>query len=81
MASIDPTAEQITRFTESEADGAILMLNLLRFKDAAGGGDGLTGEEAYRRYGEAVGTNEPGPGRRRRAPPGPVYQHRHRTRL
>ena len=36
------------------------MLNLLRFKSQADGihdGEGITGEDAYRRYGEAVASN------------------------
>lgn len=58
MSHIDPTREQIARLAEAELGGPIVMLNLLRFKDSAGGGaEGLTGEEAYRRYGEAVAEN------------------------
>lgn len=58
MASIEPTVQQIAGFSEAELDGPIVMLNLLRFKESAGdGAQGLTGEEAYRRYGEAVAEN------------------------
>ncbi len=58
VSHIDPSPEQIAGFSEAELEGPIVMLNLLRFKDSAGeGADGLTGEEAYRRYGEAVAEN------------------------
>jgi uncharacterized protein (DUF1330 family) len=56
-STIDPTAEQIGRLAASAVSGPIVMLNLLRFKDRADGidaPDGLSGREAYERYGEAV---------------------------
>lgn len=54
-ASIEPTAEQIGRLTSSPDAGPIVMVNLLRFKDAADGIDeGLSGAEAYARYAAAV---------------------------
>ena len=55
--SIEPTPEQFTRLAESDDDGPIMMLNLLRFKERADGidaADGITGAEAYTRYGAAV---------------------------
>lgn len=55
MASIEPTPEQLTRLAEADLEGPVVMLNLLRFREA--GVDGESGEEAYRRYGEAVAEN------------------------
>ncbi len=55
--SIEPTPEQFTRLAEADDDGPIMMLNLLRFKERADGvdaADGITGAEAYARYGAAV---------------------------
>ena len=55
--SIEPTPEQFTRLAEADDDGPIMMLNLLRFKERADGIDaaeGITGAEAYARYGAAV---------------------------
>lgn len=55
MPSIEPTTEQVTRLAQADLEGPIVMLNLLRFKEA--GEDGEGGEEAYRRYGEAIAAN------------------------
>ncbi len=57
--SIEPTPVQIQRLasSSSEDSGPVVMLNLLRFKDRADGidaADGITGVEAYARYGAAV---------------------------
>jgi uncharacterized protein (DUF1330 family) len=55
--NIEPTPEQFTRLADSAEDGPILMLNLLRFKKLADGidaADGISGAEAYARYGAAV---------------------------
>jgi uncharacterized protein (DUF1330 family) len=55
--NIEPTREQFTRLADSDEDGPILMLNLLRFKKFADGidaADGISGAEAYARYGAAV---------------------------
>ncbi len=55
--SIEPTPEQFQRLATSEDPGPVVMLNLLRFKDRADGidaEDGITGAEAYARYGAAV---------------------------
>jgi len=38
MAHIKPTREQITRLFESQDDGPVVMLNLLRFAERAAGG-------------------------------------------
>jgi uncharacterized protein (DUF1330 family) len=56
-AAVEPTAEQLTRLASSDQDTPVVMLNLLRFKEKADGidaADGITGVEAYGRYGEAV---------------------------
>ena len=54
MPYIKPTREQITRLAQSEEDGPVVMLNLLRFaKTAAGDGD-KTGAESYETYGEQM---------------------------
>jgi uncharacterized protein (DUF1330 family) len=55
---VTPTTEQIKGFFESGADGAIYMLNLLKFKKKAEYADGrkteLTGAEAFALYGAEV---------------------------
>lgn len=53
---ISPNADQFSRLAAHSDDGPVVMLNLLKFKSAAGA-DGDTdesGEDAYRRYGEAA---------------------------
>jgi uncharacterized protein (DUF1330 family) len=55
--SIDPTPSQFERLAASPAEGPVLMLNLLRFAARATGidaEDGISGAEAYARYGLAV---------------------------
>lgn len=55
--SIEPTQDQFTAFAGAADDGPVLMLNLLRFKERADGidaADGISGMEAYGRYGAAV---------------------------
>jgi uncharacterized protein (DUF1330 family) len=52
---ITPTPTQLEQLLAADLDGPVIMLNLLRFKDRADGIDeGITGAEAYRRYGEAT---------------------------
>jgi uncharacterized protein (DUF1330 family) len=52
---ITPTPTQLEQLLAAELDGPIVMLNLLRFKERADGIDeGVSGAEAYRRYGEAT---------------------------
>ena len=52
---IHPTAEQVRSLQEADSEEPILMLNLLRFKPHADGIDeGVTGAEAYARYGQAA---------------------------
>jgi len=53
--AIYPTPEQIEKLLAGPADGPVVMLNLLRFKPHADAPDtGLSGEEAYGRYVEAM---------------------------
>ena len=53
--AIYPTSEQIQALLAGPADRPVVMLNLLRFKPRADAPDeGLTGEEAYRRYARAM---------------------------
>ncbi|MBK5231360.1 MAG: DUF1330 domain-containing protein [Thermoleophilia bacterium] len=53
--TIEPDREQIGKLTESTDESAIVMLNLLRFKDEADGVDaGMSGAEAYGLYSVAV---------------------------
>jgi len=50
-----PNAEQIQTLLTGPADQPIAMLNLLRFKPAADAPDeGISGEEAYRRYADPM---------------------------
>lgn len=52
---LTPTASQVERLAASESDQPVVMLNLLRFKEQADGIDeGISGREAYARYGEAA---------------------------
>jgi uncharacterized protein (DUF1330 family) len=55
--TIEPTQAQVERLASAPDTGPVLMLNLLRFKDRADGIDaaeGISGAEAYARYGAAV---------------------------
>ena len=52
---VHPTPEQLQQLTETPDSGPVVMLNLLRFKPQADGIDeGMTGAEAYARYGAAT---------------------------
>lgn len=52
---VHPTQEQIQQLIASPDQGPIVMLNLLRFKEAADGIDeGVSGAEAYARYSAAA---------------------------
>lgn len=56
-ATIHPTPEQLARLADSDQQGPVVMVNLLRFKEVADGidaADGISGAEAYGRYGAAV---------------------------
>ena len=59
-STLDPTPEQLSALMGEQSEGPIVMVNLLRFKDRADGvlaSEGVSGEEAYRRYGEAVASS------------------------
>jgi uncharacterized protein (DUF1330 family) len=54
---IEPTEAQFARLAASEDEGPVWMVNLVRFKERADGihaDEGITGAEAYARYGAAV---------------------------
>jgi uncharacterized protein (DUF1330 family) len=51
--AIYPTAEQLQTVMAGPADRPVVMVNLLRFKPTADGGD-RSGEEAYRAYADAM---------------------------
>jgi uncharacterized protein (DUF1330 family) len=53
--AIYPTPEQIEQLQAGPADRPVVMVNLLRFKPRADAPDeGVSGEEAYRRYVEPM---------------------------
>ena len=54
MPYIKPERVQIKRLAESDNDGPVVMLNLLKFAKAAGGDSGKTGAESYDTYGEKM---------------------------
>jgi uncharacterized protein (DUF1330 family) len=53
--SITPNPDQFVDYVNSDLDGEVVMVNLLKFKSAADSGDGA-GSDAYGRYGDAVRT-------------------------
>jgi uncharacterized protein (DUF1330 family) len=54
--SIFPTQSQLQGLQELPADEPVVMLNLLRFKEQASAPDeGMSGLEAYERYGREAG--------------------------
>jgi len=62
LGTLEPTAPQLRRLlAASAASGeAVVMINLLRFKERADGidaEDGISGAEAYGRYAAAVGAH------------------------
>jgi hypothetical protein len=48
-----PQPGQITSYVQSGLDGEVVMLNLLKFKPA-GATEEESGQQSYRRYGDAV---------------------------
>ena len=57
MMALYPTAEQIQALMSGPADQPVVMVNLLRFKASADAPDeGVSGEEAYRRYADQMRT-------------------------
>jgi uncharacterized protein (DUF1330 family) len=53
MPYIKPSREQVMRLAESENDGPVVMLNLLKFAKTAGDGD-KSGAQSYETYGEKM---------------------------
>ena len=53
MPYIKPTGDQFKRVAQSELDGPVVMLNLLRFDRQAKDGEG-SGRDAYERYGDEM---------------------------
>ena len=58
--SIDPTADQVRALRDGPAEGPIVMVNMLKFKDRAdypddysGDDPAVSGKEAYARYQQA----------------------------
>ena len=54
MPFIKPAREQIQRLAESDEDGPVVMLNLLKFAKTADEATGKTGAESYDTYGEKM---------------------------
>jgi uncharacterized protein (DUF1330 family) len=52
MPHIKPTGDQIKRVANSDLDGPVVMLNLLRYDRTGGGGD--AGRQSYERYGDEM---------------------------
>lgn len=53
--AIDPDENQVGKLISSTDEGPVVMVNLLRFKvDADGSDSGVSGREAYERYGAGV---------------------------
>ena len=51
--SITPNRDQFVDYANSDLDGEVVMLNLLKFKERSDDGDG-SGRDAYGRYGDAA---------------------------
>lgn len=51
--SITPNADQFLEYVNSDLDGEVVMVNLLKFK-TAGASKEESGSDAYERYGDAV---------------------------
>ncbi len=54
MPFIKPAREQIMRLAESDEDGPVVMLNLLKFAQTADDATGKTGAASYDTYGEKM---------------------------
>ena len=59
MRTVNPSPENFAKFTQEKVDNkAIVMVNILKFKELADYGDGavknLSGRKAYERYSKAV---------------------------
>jgi uncharacterized protein (DUF1330 family) len=52
---IGPTKDQIQALLDSDLEAPVVMLNLLKFAERAGDGDGAqSGRDSYTRYGDRV---------------------------
>src|SRR5262245_48816707 len=51
---ITPNRDQFAELAGAPDTGPVVMLNLLKFKERATGGDAERGEDAYRAYGDAA---------------------------
>ena len=51
--AIRPNEAQFAEYINSDLDGEVVMVNLLKFRRASGSGEG-SGREAYGKYGDAV---------------------------
>ncbi len=54
MPHIKPTRNQIMRLAQSEDEGPVVMLNLLRFADHAASDAGTSGADSYETYGDQM---------------------------
>lgn len=54
MPHIKPTREQIKRLAESDNDGPVVMLNMLRFAKDASDGSAKSGAKSYETYGDKM---------------------------
>lgn len=55
--AIKPTGEQIKQLVQSELEGPVVMLNLLKYAERAGGTSsaiGMSGAASFERYGQEV---------------------------
>jgi uncharacterized protein (DUF1330 family) len=54
MPFIKPVRDQIVRLAESDEQGPVVMLNLLKFAKTSGDGADKSGAESYETYGEKM---------------------------
>ena len=57
VVPLKPTGEQVKRIAQSDIEGPVVMLNLLRYEKTAkdeNGAEGLSGRGSYERYGEEM---------------------------
>ena len=62
MGHVHADYDVIAAMADSDPDEPVVMLNLLKYRDVAESGhgvDGLTGRQAYTKYGEAFAELEP----------------------
>ena len=61
MRHVHADYDVIAEMAASDPDEPVVMLNLLKYRDVAESGhgvDGLTGRQAYTRYGEALSNTQ-----------------------